>query len=879
MADPNVTAAPALHEDGAKILNGTTPESQLAENTASDPTPPKPLAGVEGVSDHGPDPLSVLGMVKGDNPPPASIDQKGNNEGHTAENKARDRGFERNSENDSDGEIASRNVLNDQTSDPGSTLKQDAHVLEQIKTLQRQLLELERQARPKLSAEALAEEWGRTMEVEGPRREFGYWKKEKRRRKAALLVETASYAEGRKWLHKVDDEASRKMAEDLDYSTKLLRYRREWERKHMLDRHVLQNKHPGGMDSDEPSDEVGNSSGSFDSDEEEEMYAIRRRQIRRTFDFDSNVLDLDFNKQRKRRARKRAREHRLREEREQLEHERLVEPIHPDKIETAVPLEVVETPTVPSADGKLTRVEWAQFKTLLLQPEEFSSAIYVLIGEPIIEFDDHDDVYSYLRSRARLQVPKADKVQDTKITVKQEAGTGDSPLPERLRIHSRHIIQILTQIHGSDLSEYGARPPLVLIRPFKVLIHYDQALRDWYRELETKFIDKEPLGGSVPASAAEDISTTQSGETNKTGPATDREGGALPEPQQEGEIQNNHAEQEEKDPKDDTTSSIAFKHLKVLLDFMDTDMSRKFSYLSSPACQKVVFSDLWHLFRPGDHVIGNDGKQAYRVLSVQSVGHRVIDPFRKWFNRSSGKEDSDKESAEETDITIKCVYLDFDGMELGPVASVFRIERFDREKAVTALPIYPLRFHRSVKWDPKFADGRNENPSAPGDRLWKYLVERGKMFLKVSTVSLAAVQPMYYAGPALETMDEIESQVVVDFEAAFAIEEHIDKGWRPRLDTLIGTTPEETKKKRCDAECCLKEHVHDDSYVEQKRNEEFMGRLLPKSEEEMPSVLILPRPSFTRLDDDLVIMSHRVFGFVLRTRKWGKPLSLIIPAC
>lgn len=219
-------------------------------------------------------------------------------------------------------------------------------------------------------------------------------------------------------------------------------------------------------------------------------------------------------------------------------------------------------------------------------------------------------------------------------------------------------------------------------------------------------------------------------------------------------------------------------------------------------------------------------------------------------------------------ITIKCVYIDFDGKQLGPVSKVFRIPRFEREKTVTSLEVYPLQFHPFRK------ENTDDATSEPGNALKKYLVNRGRTFLKVAAVRLATIQPMYYAGPALQTRDEIESQVVVDFEAAFGIEP-----WRPELETLIGSEISDDpkiKSSKCDADCCTHQFVHDDSYVETKRNEEFMGHLLPETREDMPSVAIIPRPLDAKMpearltEDDLAIMSYRVFGFVLRNRKWAQ---------
>lgn len=56
-----------------------------------------------------------------------------------------------------------------------------------------------------------------------------------------------------------------------------------------------------------------------------------------------------------------------------------------------------------------------------------------------------------------------------------------------------------------------------------------------------------------------------------------------------------------------------------------------------------------------------------------------------------------------------------------------------------------------------------------------------------------------------------------------------------------------------------------------------MGLLVPEDRQQEPSPAIYPRllkdikaQEDTLPEGDLVIMSYRVFGFILRTRKWGK---------
>ncbi len=75
--------------------------------------------------------------------------------------------------------------------------------------------------------------------------------------------------------------------------------------------------------------------------------------------------------------------------------------------------------------------------------------------------------------------------------------------------------------------------------------------------------------------------------------------------------------------------------------------------------------------------------------------------------------------------------------------------------------------------------------------------------------------------------------------------------------------------------------MYDDSDVDQKQRAEYINKLLPETGalDEQPSVTIIPRAlkelqtgtnSTLLSNDELVILSYRVFGFVLRSRKWGK---------
>jgi hypothetical protein len=71
-------------------------------------------------------------------------------------------------------------------------------------------------------------------------------------------------------------------------------------------------------------------------------------------------------------------------------------------------------------------------------------------------------------------------------------------------------------------------------------------------------------------------------------------------------------------------------------------------------------------------------------------------------------------------------------------------------------------------------------------------------------------------------------------------------------------------------------------YIDEKQRTEYIDSLLPKGEhgDQQPSIAIIPRQlkdlrtgpdkSLAVTTDELLIMAYRVFGFVLRTRKWGR---------
>lgn len=199
---------------------------------------------------------------------------------------------------------------------------------------------------------------------------------------------------------------------------------------------------------------------------------------------------------------------------------------------------------------------------------------------------------------------------------------------------------------------------------------------------------------------------------------------------------------------------------------------------------------------------------------------------------------------------LHCVYIDFDGKQFGPVSKKFKIPQFGELKDIRSLPVYPFRH-------------------AKNKHLQEDLIKRGKMLLDV-----AKFKPMYYMGLTLDTRDEIDSQVVVDFNEALADEKRRKK-WEPIIGP-VGTAPDDRDDEPCMASCCDGQAVHDGEYIDSTLTENYVRSLIPKTSLRAPSLLLSPRPLEDLggveglTEEELVVMTYRVFGFVLRSRKWGE---------
>ncbi|KAI8625202.1 hypothetical protein F5Y19DRAFT_489873 [Xylariaceae sp. FL1651] len=509
-------------------------------------------------------------------------------------------------------------------------------------------------------------------------------------------------------------------------------------------------------------------------------------------------------------------------------------------------------------------VDWDLFVVGKGVPEKSLMApIDAVIGEPepqlILSLSTRDVQNSNSTARGKFGgIRGPDRGASTE-------GPGQAPLPERVKIHSGALHSIFTQrlIHEAEFN-IAHDGTMVFLRPFRVFIHHEKQLRGYLDELEKRFENWDGTGN--PSTKDGDDVTTKDGPNEDrdekiNSPTTDGTGDEKTEkydkeekPEETKGLEGPNTEEKINEDEDESgaNSVTALLHLRCLMKFIDDEIKPKLEYIESDRCRRILFHDLWHLFKPGNEVVNQSEKQAYRIIRVQIPRHKVEDPWLRWYRKPLSKEDEKEDEKEDgMPVTVHCAYIDFDGKQLGPVSVKFSIPSFGGLKDIKSLPIYPLRF-------------------AKDSNLRNSLVTRGKMLLNI-----AKFKPMYYMGFTLDTRDEIDSQVVVDFSEALADEQR--RKWAPIIESLR-TAPDERKDDLCRAACCLGQAVFEDEYIDSSLTEDFVKSLIPDASFRAPSLILSPRPleeaklgtEDEPTDEELVIMTYRAFGFVLRSRKWAQ---------
>jgi hypothetical protein len=413
---------------------------------------------------------------------------------------------------------------------------------------------------------------------------------------------------------------------------------------------------------------------------------------------------------------------------------------------------------------------------------------------------------------------------------------------------------------------------VVFLRPFKMLIFFQKELNSRFDRLVAKFenlVLEEQPGFATSASDTQTSNGRTSAQLNPSIIANNRETYAVEEEALE--------------------SALALEHMRPLLEFFDNYISPRQTYLASALCQKITFHDMWLLFKPGEVVIESDGNQAYRIFQIDTPSHRAIPPWENFERKERVMPSRGMRTVEphlpqpqpsppppqpsqlrgdDKPFIIWCVYINSDGFNLGPVNKAVHIDWFEGDKLVTDLPVYPLRFRKTSISE--FVEPIDADPHP----LQLQLIERGKRFLEMNSIHHA-----YYTGPTYKTRDLLEGQVVIDNSQVFKDRTRSAPTLSRWRSPSGAPTPWDHQSASCNATCCDRDMVWEDGSFDERRNFEYQDGLWPLHRGETPSLAVVERPladavkdhtSARITDDEYLIMSDMVYGFVLRTRKWAQ---------
>ncbi|KAK1470340.1 hypothetical protein CCUS01_06442 [Colletotrichum cuscutae] len=273
----------------------------------------------------------------------------------------------------------------------------------------------------------------------------------------------------------------------------------------------------------------------------------------------------------------------------------------------------------------------------------------------------------------------------------------------------------------------------------------------------------------------------------------------------------------------------------------------------------VFFRDLWYFFQPGGYIVRKTGYQrVWRI--VQCTGGRAH--LSVAGNRD--RVDNIPYTARHSRLTLDCYYIDFDGKRFGPVYHQFVIKAFEHSRDITSLEVFPLEYITN------------------SGVILEELSKQGESFVNVTqachrycvgqTITRTPTGEKLYE---VSHPEDVDGPVMIDFDRAlqtnprwcpeFALPKLGQQDGREiREMTLADEVTGGNSRGHCfDVNCCQNENILDDLEWDRLRRDEFVAS------ERM--VILFPEVgnSVTPTSTECRLFPNRVFGFILRSRKWA----------
>jgi hypothetical protein len=317
---------------------------------------------------------------------------------------------------------------------------------------------------------------------------------------------------------------------------------------------------------------------------------------------------------------------------------------------------------------------------------------------------------------------------------------------------------------------------------------------------------------------------------------------------------------------------VVIEEWKALIQLLDENLSEIIEIRNTARegeLDEACFLDLCYIFSPGDMVRAyGDNRQLLQVFSV-SGGRRLLEYKPPTMNGRTAETAKDALAAlglymedQYSPLVIDCFYYDFDGVHIGPVQKTFTIKRYRGTQKLRQLAVYPRKVN------------------LPLSNFGKALVERGKKFMTLCSLNKTIAHKQYTGLTLDEPSEEVDSPIILDAVMASRIqpeEQPRGQGWVPTLG-LQGPSPVNEREVReifatssriCPNENCTVclgpsrlSPILNDHLKSQETTKVFLTDSLLLNEHAVkPEEMV---------DKDYALLPYRAFGFILRSRKWGR---------
>lgn len=404
---------------------------------------------------------------------------------------------------------------------------------------------------------------------------------------------------------------------------------------------------------------------------------------------------------------------------------------------------------------KVRDCNWEQFKNFYSREDS-----YAAIDKLQLTYSDdlNDQMEQEQMRRLPTTLPPEQRAAFKTTGNRQNHGGNDKDREvvrvERVRIKSKFILEFLGKVTGETF--LASKPePHSFLRPFKFLTHHHSKFEDEFRVLEENFRKSQENQTEIERKVNAEAEEVESSENENPPMGGEDPAGNTPTLSEGSTVDNQipadtppQAEEKHQEPAEATSiaslndnksaEEIQYEHIKCYMEFARqlVPAYHKFDNLNHTAAAKIRFEDLWSLFRPGElifqyedvkpdsestngntetHRPGNQHRRGPRLFRLYYLTTETID----WVvNHPRLPTDLRGQTAKSPGRIWADTYsLDFDGESYAAVVDSFEIKRFEGEKEITSLEVYPVRFHKEHE---SILDKYRQR----GERFQKLLVNR-----------------------------------------------------------------------------------------------------------------------------------------------------------